>query len=86
MQFFTIIKYKYYILQICSERLSIDTTGLELYHRPESQGIQVYEDVSSQQTEFDAVGRPVMHQSALKQATGEAVYCDDMPHLSGKAK
>lgn len=27
----------------------------------------------------DTVGRPMMHLSALKQATGEAVYCDDVP-------
>uniref|UniRef100_A0A3Q3EUS2 Xanthine dehydrogenase n=1 Tax=Labrus bergylta TaxID=56723 RepID=A0A3Q3EUS2_9LABR len=27
----------------------------------------------------DSVGRPMMHLSALKQATGEAVYCDDVP-------
>uniref|UniRef100_A0AAY4DI59 Xanthine dehydrogenase n=1 Tax=Denticeps clupeoides TaxID=299321 RepID=A0AAY4DI59_9TELE len=27
----------------------------------------------------DFVGRPIMHLSALKQATGEAVYCDDIP-------
>uniref|UniRef100_A0A673BRV7 xanthine dehydrogenase n=1 Tax=Sphaeramia orbicularis TaxID=375764 RepID=A0A673BRV7_9TELE len=27
----------------------------------------------------DVVGRPIMHLSALKQATGEAVYCDDIP-------
>lgn len=27
----------------------------------------------------DMVGRPMMHLSALKQATGEAVYCDDVP-------
>lgn len=27
----------------------------------------------------DVVGRPVMHLSALKQATGEAIYCDDIP-------
>ncbi|CAK6983920.1 xanthine dehydrogenase/oxidase [Scomber scombrus] len=27
----------------------------------------------------DVVGRPVMHLSAMKQATGEAVYCDDVP-------
>uniref|UniRef100_A0A8D0ARC3 xanthine dehydrogenase n=1 Tax=Sander lucioperca TaxID=283035 RepID=A0A8D0ARC3_SANLU len=27
----------------------------------------------------DVVGRPMMHLSALKQATGEAVYCDDVP-------
>uniref|UniRef100_A0A3Q2Q718 Xanthine dehydrogenase n=1 Tax=Fundulus heteroclitus TaxID=8078 RepID=A0A3Q2Q718_FUNHE len=27
----------------------------------------------------DVVGRPIMHLSALKQATGEAMYCDDVP-------
>lgn len=27
----------------------------------------------------DVVGRPIMHLSAMKQATGEAVYCDDIP-------
>lgn len=27
----------------------------------------------------DVVGQPIMHLSALKQATGEAVYCDDIP-------
>uniref|UniRef100_A0A8K9UE15 Xanthine dehydrogenase/oxidase n=1 Tax=Oncorhynchus mykiss TaxID=8022 RepID=A0A8K9UE15_ONCMY len=31
------------------------------------------------QKEEDVVGRPMMHLSALKQATGEAVYCDDIP-------
>uniref|UniRef100_A0A4W6FUF9 Xanthine dehydrogenase/oxidase n=1 Tax=Lates calcarifer TaxID=8187 RepID=A0A4W6FUF9_LATCA len=27
----------------------------------------------------DVLGRPMMHLSAMKQATGEAVYCDDVP-------
>uniref|UniRef100_A0A4W4HCN9 Xanthine dehydrogenase/oxidase n=1 Tax=Electrophorus electricus TaxID=8005 RepID=A0A4W4HCN9_ELEEL len=27
----------------------------------------------------DVIGRPIMHLSAVKQATGEAVYCDDIP-------
>uniref|UniRef100_A0AAY4DHC6 Xanthine dehydrogenase n=1 Tax=Denticeps clupeoides TaxID=299321 RepID=A0AAY4DHC6_9TELE len=31
------------------------------------------------QSSEDFVGRPIMHLSALKQATGEAVYCDDIP-------
>jgi len=29
----------------------------------------------------DLIGRPIMHSSALKQATGEAVYCDDIPRF-----
>lgn len=31
------------------------------------------------QSQDDVVGRPMMHLSALKQATGEAIYCDDVP-------
>lgn len=31
------------------------------------------------QGQNDMVGRPMMHLSALKHATGEAVYCDDLP-------
>lgn len=36
------------------------------------------------QERTDFVGRPMIHASAFKQATGEAVYCDDMPHLDGE--
>ncbi|MGH0121086.1 UNVERIFIED_CONTAM: hypothetical protein FKN15_070755, partial [Acipenser sinensis] len=32
----------------------------------------------------DVVGRPVVHLSALKQATGEAIYCDDMPRYENE--
>lgn len=35
--------------------------------------------VPDRQSQEDVVGRPIMHLSALKQATGEAVYCDDVP-------
>lgn len=31
------------------------------------------------QSQDDVVGRPMMHLSAAKQATGEALYCDDVP-------
>lgn len=31
------------------------------------------------QTEEDPIGRPLVHASAFKQATGEAVYVDDLP-------
>ena len=39
----------------------------------------VVQDVPEGQQREDVVGRPIMHLSALKQATGEAVYCDDIP-------
>ncbi|XP_045150821.1 aldehyde oxidase 3-like isoform X2 [Echinops telfairi] len=47
-------------------------------------GIQSYERVDPQQPPQDPVGRPVMHQSGVKHATGEAVFCDDMPAFSGE--
>ena len=37
------------------------------------------QDIASSQPSDDHVGRPLMHLSALQQATGEAIYVDDMP-------
>ncbi|XP_067682373.1 xanthine dehydrogenase/oxidase-like [Haliotis asinina] len=47
--------------------------------RAVSEGIQVFEPVPSGQSLDDAVGRPIVHVSALQQTTGEAVYVDDLP-------
>ncbi|XP_043851338.1 aldehyde oxidase 3-like isoform X1 [Dromiciops gliroides] len=44
-------------------------------------GTQAYECVDSHQPPQDPVGRPVMHQSGIKHATGEAIFCDDMPAI-----
>uniref|UniRef100_A0A673ZP87 Xanthine dehydrogenase n=1 Tax=Salmo trutta TaxID=8032 RepID=A0A673ZP87_SALTR len=41
--------------------------------------VQIFQAVPDGQKEEDVVGRPMMHLSAMKQATGEAVYCDDIP-------
>ncbi|XP_051979767.1 aldehyde oxidase 6 [Xyrauchen texanus] len=41
---------------------------------------QEFQNVLENQPVQDPVGRPVMHRTALSQATGEAVYCDDLPH------
>ncbi|XP_069343758.1 aldehyde oxidase 2 [Eulemur rufifrons] len=43
------------------------------------QGVQTYQSVDPQQPARDPVGRPIMHLSGLKHATGEAVFCDDIP-------
>ncbi|EDL99005.1 rCG22451 [Rattus norvegicus] len=37
--------------------------------------------VNSHQPLQDPVGRPIMHLSGLKHATGEAVFCDDIPRV-----
>ncbi|XP_016295765.1 aldehyde oxidase 1-like [Sinocyclocheilus anshuiensis] len=36
------------------------------------------------QSAQDPVGRPMMHRTALSQATGEAEYCDDLPQTDGE--
>lgn len=47
-------------------------------------GLQEFQHVSKEQSDQDAVGRPMMHRSAISQATGEAVYCDDIPQTDGE--
>ncbi|XP_068447150.1 aldehyde oxidase 1-like [Clinocottus analis] len=46
--------------------------------------LQEFQHVSKDQSDQDPVGRPTMHRSALSQATGEAVYCDDIPTIDGE--
>ncbi|XP_072032537.1 xanthine dehydrogenase/oxidase-like [Amphiura filiformis] len=45
---------------------------------------QFYQEVPSGQPSYDSVGRPDAHKTALQQATGEAVYCDDIPRIEGE--
>ncbi|XP_044524995.1 aldehyde oxidase 3-like [Gracilinanus agilis] len=44
-------------------------------------GTQTYECIDFHQPLQDPVGRPIMHQSGIKHATGEAMFCDDMPAI-----
>ncbi|XP_041821796.1 aldehyde oxidase 6 isoform X1 [Chelmon rostratus] len=46
--------------------------------------LQEFQHVSEGQSDQDPVGRPIMHRSAISQATGEAVYCDDIPRTDGE--
>nr|XP_021510779.1 aldehyde oxidase 2 [Meriones unguiculatus] len=48
------------------------------------QGIQTYQKVDSHQPLQDPVGRPIMHLSGLKHATGEAIFCDDIPRVDNE--
>ncbi|XP_068612678.1 xanthine dehydrogenase/oxidase [Brachionichthys hirsutus] len=61
--------------EVGSECLS----AAEIYDPETPSSVQIYQAVQDQQGRDDSVGRPMMHLSALKQATGEAVYCDDVP-------
>ncbi|KAM3585750.1 uncharacterized protein V6R79_026294 [Siganus canaliculatus] len=47
-------------------------------------GLQEFQHVPKDQNEQDPVGRPLIHRSAVSQATGEAVYCDDLPKTDGE--
>uniref|UniRef100_A0A1B0GWM7 Aldehyde oxidase 4 n=1 Tax=Rattus norvegicus TaxID=10116 RepID=A0A1B0GWM7_RAT len=46
------------------------------------QGIQMFQCVDPNQPEQDPVGHPIMHQSGIKHATGEAKFVDDMPRIN----
>uniref|UniRef100_A0A673T1X2 aldehyde oxidase n=1 Tax=Suricata suricatta TaxID=37032 RepID=A0A673T1X2_SURSU len=54
-------------------------SALEDFPATGPQGVQRYQSVDSRQSLQDPVGRPIMHLSGLKHATGEAVFCDDIP-------
>uniref|UniRef100_A0A4W4EHS8 FAD-binding PCMH-type domain-containing protein n=1 Tax=Electrophorus electricus TaxID=8005 RepID=A0A4W4EHS8_ELEEL len=45
-------------------------------------GYQEFQDAVEVRSAQDPVGQPVPHSSALTHATGEAVYCDDIPHMN----
>uniref|UniRef100_A0A8C4WS49 FAD-binding PCMH-type domain-containing protein n=1 Tax=Gopherus evgoodei TaxID=1825980 RepID=A0A8C4WS49_9SAUR len=53
-------------------------SALGAFHSEVPQGMQTYQDVDPVQPPQDPVGRPIMHQSGVKHATGEAVYCNDI--------
>ena len=56
-------------------------SATNLFHRDPSRSSQVFEEVPEEQVVDDPVGRPIPHTSAIKQATGEAVYVDDIPPI-----
>ncbi|CAK1600926.1 unnamed protein product [Parnassius mnemosyne] len=60
------------------------SSGAEQFHGKVPKSAQYFELVNDKQLQSDAVGRPIPHMSALKQVTGEAIYCDDMPSVEGE--
>lgn len=63
---------------------SRDKSAIQVYHRDPPESIQLSQIVPEGQPEHDLVGRPIPHVSAMKQATGEAVYIDDMPRFENE--
>ncbi|XP_060736363.1 xanthine dehydrogenase/oxidase [Tachysurus vachellii] len=85
--------FKFYLTvqnKLAKEHLSIEelrpdhASAIKIHHPDSPSSVQLYQAVPPGQSPDDVVGRPVMHLSALKQATGEAVYCDDIPHFENE--
>lgn len=55
-----------------------------IFQRDPTKSTQLYEEVPPNQGEGDPLGRPVTHLSAAKQASGEAIYIDDIPLYESK--
>ncbi|KAJ8673551.1 hypothetical protein QAD02_004813 [Eretmocerus hayati] len=51
------------------------------FHYIPPKSSQYYQTVPKDQPDFDMIGRPLIHSSAFKQVTGEAIYCDDIPRV-----
>ncbi|CAH2108386.1 unnamed protein product [Euphydryas editha] len=60
------------------------SSGAEQFHSIIPKSSQYFELVGDKQIKTDTVGRPITHVSALKQVTGEAIYCDDIPVAEGE--
>lgn len=61
-----------------------ELSGSDVFHTPVLKSAQLFEKISNKQSECDPIGRPKVHASALKQATGEAIYCDDIPRMENE--
>ncbi|XP_078504361.1 xanthine dehydrogenase/oxidase-like [Lissotriton helveticus] len=59
-------------------------SATEIFHKDPASGVQLFQEVPAGQSPEDMVGRPLMHLSAAKHASGEAVYCDDIPHYENE--
>lgn len=59
-------------------------SGTSGFQRDITYSTQTFQEVPADQLLEDVVGRPMPHLAAAKQATGEAVYCDDMPKYAGE--
>ncbi|XP_011496569.1 PREDICTED: xanthine dehydrogenase-like, partial [Ceratosolen solmsi marchali] len=56
----------------------------DCFHYKPPKGSQYYQTVSEDQSSIDLIGRPLIHASAFKQASGEAIYCDDIARFEGE--
>ncbi|XP_065173530.1 xanthine dehydrogenase-like [Atheta coriaria] len=62
-------------------------SAVEKFHYKTPSSTQFFDipiNSNEDETEPSPVGKPLVHRSALKQATGEAIYTDDIPHIENE--
>ncbi|XP_050015250.1 aldehyde oxidase 1 [Alexandromys fortis] len=81
--------FKFY-LEVCQSLKRMDPArypSLEVRHESALEDLHstphwrtlTHQSVDPKQIPQDPIGRPIMHLSGIKHATGEAIFCDDMP-------
>ncbi|KAJ8003640.1 hypothetical protein DPEC_G00150430 [Dallia pectoralis] len=84
-KFNLLVLHKLWEMNVIKEDLSEEmSSGIRPLPNQLQPSKQVFQPVVNSQSVEDQVGRPVMHRSAISQATGEAVYCDDIPKTDGE--
>lgn len=61
-----------------------EKSGAEIFRAKIPKSTQLFEKVCSTQSNLDPIGRPEVHRSAYKQASGEAIFCDDIPKAANE--
>ncbi|XP_063994923.1 xanthine dehydrogenase-like [Diachasmimorpha longicaudata] len=68
------------LVPIPKELSSVDET----YRYKSFKSSQYYQITPDHSDPNDLIGRLIVHSSAFKQTTGEALYCDDIPRIDGE--
>nr|KAF6329459.1 xanthine dehydrogenase [Pipistrellus kuhlii] len=55
-----------------------------LFQKDPPANVQLFQEVPKGQSEEDMVGRPLPHLASAMQASGEAMYCDDIPRYENE--
>ena len=61
-----------------------DLSAINELHKKTYKSAQYFQIVPRTDEKINSVGKPVVHSSAYKQATGEALYCDDIPFFENE--
>ncbi|KAJ8964528.1 hypothetical protein NQ314_004823 [Rhamnusium bicolor] len=74
-------------LEKCVPSIKLDqreVSGIRGFQGQELKSSQYFTVVPNTQEKTNVLQRPIVHMSAYKQASGEAVYCDDIPYQEGE--